>query len=348
MVYNVSTTNFDINRENILDLWRHNLNHTDEKRFEWLYEKNSLGNPRIFLIKDDRDNLVGMNGLLSRSFYVNGKIIEASQAIDLLVDRKHRTVGPAIQLHRELLGYVNANAIPFVYGFSLKSAALVLRRLGYGMLGSQERWVKPLKSKQLLERYFKFKPILVTISFIVDWGMKLFWHEAKLRKGKNTIISIDCEFDERFDGLWQRGFGQFFAVGERNSNYLHWRFSENPSKKFQVFSLSGRDGEMLGYVIYSTSTNGVVNIADLFYSDYKSLTELLREFVIQQKKVERSSINFSFLGPKKLKNILRKQGFIKRQEDSNILLYINANKNTIISDNLEAENWYITEADRDI
>jgi hypothetical protein len=351
-VYRVFKCDFETNKELILSLWEKNFGFAGEKRFEWLYGKNSLGNSSIFLLRDVNENLVGINGLIGRTFIINGSPFKACQAIDLLIDRKHRTLGPALQLHRELIHWINKNSFALVYGFPLKPAELVLRRMDYQLLGSRERWVKPLRSISILKKYISIRFVARILSPIVDLLIMLKGREIfKLKDKKLKTFITACtknEFDDRFDRLWRRGVHQFYAIGERNSSYLKWRFESNSQRDFFVFALADLENELQGYVIYSIDKNRTVNIADLYFVNYNTLNYLLHKFAKIQRKKGNEAICFTFMGPAEVKKVLKTQGFIQRSEDSNVLIYFNTKQHSFSKNGFTKDDWYFTDADTDV
>jgi GNAT superfamily N-acetyltransferase len=87
------------------------------------------------------------------------------------------------------------------------------------------------------------------------------------------------EFDHTADQFWDSASPQFYAVVQRNSKYLNWKYVQQPHMDYQLFTASRR-GKMCGYVILRRarvpeSNSGIV--ADLLvpFEDRAAIHSLL-------------------------------------------------------------------------
>ena len=102
MTYTIRIADIHKDKQALLSLWKNNLESSFEERYEWIYQKNPTGPPRCFLLcNEGNDAIVGAITLFPRNFSIQGRLVSAFVCGDLVVERGHRTLGPAIKLIKE-------------------------------------------------------------------------------------------------------------------------------------------------------------------------------------------------------------------------------------------------------
>jgi GNAT superfamily N-acetyltransferase len=93
-----------------------------------------------------------------------------------------------------------------------------------------------------------------------------------------AVTRID-EFDQATDQFWNSVSPQFYAIVQRNSEYLNWKYVQQPHMDYQLFTAS-RCGKLCGYIILRKtrppeSNSGI--IADLLvpFEDKETVHSLL-------------------------------------------------------------------------
>ncbi len=343
----IRKANLHADNSEIIDFWHKNHGAIQTDRYTWMYLENTIGQPSCLLLYTSTGKLVGTNGIFIRYFKIEQETISAAQAIDLVIDREYRTAGPAIKLQRNLLEYVEStNTIKIIYGFPLKAAHLVLQRVGYKILSDFERVTKILHSKNELSPYISNSKILNLISAATDFSLKLISGELFYISSSNLIINTDDLIDHRFDNLWQMASINFCIIGERNSEFLSWRYKNSSNKTYHVFTISNKSGSLLAYIIYFYDQK-VVKISDMLFVDNRALKLVLYEFFKQMRSENMNQITFLFIGSQKLSKQLKKSGFFKRPEESKIFYYL-FNNNALCNYIQNSNSWYLTGADIDL
>ncbi len=345
MKYKINIADLERDQDSILALWLRNFSTIDKIRYQWLYLRNQAGQPVCFLLKSPEQEVIGLNGLIHRKIKIQNNKSVAGHAIDLLVDKKYRTVGPALQLQRSLIQQIRKQNIPLIFGFPLPAAQLILRRVGYQDLGIRERWVKPLYSYHILKKEIFSQYLTKIITNMIDVGIRIKSKEIFYRRPKGIQINENLVFDKRFDILWNEASNQFNVIGERTSEYLQWRFKQAPNK-YKLFSLENKNCKLIAYIIYRKNGR-LVSIEDMFFLNIKSLKMLLIEFTRAMRSAGIYSLTFFYLGSQKISKTLNALGFFKRPEESKVLIYIN---DGVISGKEGVEDykqWFITNADKD-
>ncbi len=344
MAYTISRTETDDARGAVLELWQRNLPDTTPDRYAWLYER---GPADCWLLSPQPGDVVGSAGIMGRSLSLAGRSVQAGQAIDLNVDREHRTAGPALALQRAVTGAVQAGRFDLLYGFPNAESEAVLARAGYRPLGRLERWVKPLCSEDGIEGWLKSPRLRKATSAVFDLALVARSPETYYQRRGGVRVEISDRFDARFDRLWQRAAGQFGVVGERTSRYLNWRFAQSPLARHRAFCLCAKDRELQAYLVYSRD-EAKVFVGDFFFTDLEALDTLLAEFARFARREKARSIATLLLGGERVCRKLARFGFVRRPSTWRTLVYFDPAceklDGALLSD---PQAWFLTRADVD-
>src|SRR5271166_2374419 len=69
----------------------------DEARFRWLYRENPFGPAQAWIAFEKDDEAVGMAAVFPRRMYCDGVVVSGCVLGDLCIDKKYRSLGPALQ-----------------------------------------------------------------------------------------------------------------------------------------------------------------------------------------------------------------------------------------------------------
>src|SRR5512138_2972324 len=98
MAYAIVRADPNGDRDAIFSVWSRNRPQFSTQRYEWIYGGSAAHRVAVWLLRGHDDPAVGASALLSRRMRGPAGTIEVGQAIDLVVDPAHRSVGPAILL----------------------------------------------------------------------------------------------------------------------------------------------------------------------------------------------------------------------------------------------------------
>ena len=292
--YIISKDDLLKDRVDTIDLWMRNASVDFTETYEWKY-RNSQDRCSLHLMKTLNGDIVGCAGILYRNLKIRDDTIRAGQAIDLLVDKKHRLLGPAMMLQKSILSNLSQKDLSLIYGFPNRFSEPLLLRSGYVVLGSLERWTKPLFSEAVIKSFFKTGLIAKPASYVLDFILRITSGEFTYRLPFGLIKETRMDFDKRFDKLWTAASSKFGIIAERSSDYLNWRFRDCPRKTHKVFCLLNRHDDLYGYVVYYVKENSAV-IVDMLALDPVALKAILMEFVKQMRIEHITSISFFIVG----------------------------------------------------
>lgn len=348
MPYTVFKADLKHNKEDIISLWKRNFPYISEERYPWIYENNPAGPASCWLLKETRQNkIVGMTAMFPRRIFCEGKPIHAAIAGDFVIDKEHRTLGPALLLQKAALLNGSGKLFSVLYGFPNKNSELVLLRAGYKILGEVHSLTKPLKSYYYLKKHASIPLVTKAFSFLLDFVLKI---SSKERYFKNKEYELEelISFDQRFDRFWEEVWAQFPMIGERTCSYLNWRYTQSPYKNYQILALiQKRNSAVSGYIVYYIVDN-IAHICDLLSLDMNEvLDSLLSGFLFYQGIRGVDAISFSFIGYNTLMEKLREYGFSIRESNNSAIIYPMSDSG-VTKDLFDRRHWYLTSGDNDI
>lgn len=343
MSYRLEIADRPRHKGEILGLWERNLTGVTAERYVWLYE---TGPTHCWAIRDADGKLVGANGLAERRFRVGERTVQAGQAIDLNIDRAHRSIGPALQLQRATVALAQERKWDLLYGLPNPQARPVLQRIGYRSIGALQRFVKPLRVGPKLRSRLKVGQLLQTpAAAILNTALRVTTPEAYSRLPSGLGTEIVERFDARFDDLWHRTAGRFGVIGERTSDYLNWRFADCPLAAYETFCLLDGD-TLLGYVAFCIAEE-TVHIGDLLFEQPAHLKLLLSEFLRTVRRRDAHTVVMKWFGADLVAQQFRQLGFWDRPQEWQMMIHQPPGHDTADADLLRANNWYLTRCDLD-
>ncbi len=343
MSYTVCQSDFQADRDQILDLWRENLPTSSVDRYSWLYGE---GASPGWLVKSGEETTVGSIGLMERKIKVFDEILRAGHPIDLNIDEHHRTVGPALGLQRALTATVEDGQRSLLYGFPNDKSELIQRRAGFRRLGTLGRWAKPLVVGKSLAAKVRNPLALRAAGVIASPAMRLVSPETFYRRRSGIQVDVGERFDERFDAFWETAADRFPIVGERTSKYLAWRFGKCPDASYRVLCVSNADDELLAYLVYQERENKF-HVGDFLFAEPRHLDILLAEFLRLARKEKVEAVIAVYLGSQLVCRRLKHFGFWQRPCDWKAMLYVEKESTVPTGPLFETENWHLTYADID-
>ena len=343
--YQVGLARTGVDDDEVVALWSRNAFSRPAERWRWLYGGDPENPGTLWTLRLPPGRLVGTAGLATRRMAIRSGTVLAGQAIDLVVDGPHRTLGPALQLERSLLANVAERGIGPIYAFPNERSEAVLRRIGYSRLGPLERWTRVLRSRSRVSTYVRPALLATVAGAVIDTALRVTSREILYSTPEGLSIECPAAVDSRFDDLWEAAARRFPVLGERSAAFLAWRFLRSPFATYEVLGVvRAKDRSLVGYAVLATAGT-VIRIADLLYRDAAALDTLLGEVIRLARGRGASTLTFTFVGPGALAAALRRHGFARRPETSSVFVHGGAGPGGALP---AAGEWYLTEADRDV
>lgn len=330
-------------------MWKRNQSDFTPERYSWLYEKNPSGAPVIYLLQYEKDfSFVGAITLFPRKIFYNGKKVNAYICGDLVVDKQHRSLGPALSLIKSAIRRCDEDAPCILLGIPNTKSENVMLRAGFEILADYCVMTKLIKSNCYLSKLIHSQFFSGILSFLVDQLLALRYGKL-LRLGKSQYTTeVLSRFDKRFDYVFDTAITSNSFIGERSAQYLTWRFHNSPYNQSEIFGLSVKDTTQISsYLVYHVAHQRAY-ISDLaFDTTDNSLTNLLANFSVEMKSRGCSAISVTFSGNPSLIDIFHNNGYFLRTTNNRVIIYSSLNDENLFN-TIKAGQWHLTPADNDI
>jgi hypothetical protein len=259
----VREADLDSDRALLISLMSRNLpRRTDGPIFDWLYRGNPQGPARVWIVhRVSLDVVIGAAAAFPRRMCVNGSQATGWVLGDFFIDRKHRSLGPALQLQSACLEVTKSSSGLFCYDFPSAGMLAVYKRLGVEVTGRMLRLAKLLRVDRKL-REFVHIPIVQPIFSAVTNALFTIATRKPLTDPSLEFCVHEGQYDGEFSILAEKQCGGFGVCIQRSAEYLNWRYRNNPLATHECVT-AHRHGKLVGYVIYAQVGEDAV-VVDLF------------------------------------------------------------------------------------
>lgn len=349
MSYSIIKADINLNKNDIFNIWERNYPGVLGKKYGWIYENNPAGKAHVWLLKHDGTaEYVGVTALFPRKFLVNGKMLLAGIAGDLVVDKEHRSLGPAIMLQKAVTSAILDGTFNFIYGFPNKASEPVFKRVGYQILGERVRLVKIFKTAPQISRLPFGKYWGFFLSPVLDIILKLSSAETWFFRNKKYTCKEMGDIDERFDRLWDKRDFELNIAGERKTSYLKWKFFSKPHSKNRLFVIFDSEKYIKGYIIYHW-LGKTIEIKDLWFkSDREAFSALISCFLKHAQALNAESVIIALLKNDRFIKMMRRFWFIKRDDEQKIFVLFSKDTLTFYPSIEKKDNWFLLQSDDDM
>jgi hypothetical protein len=345
--YTVVKGDVENDKEAILSVVHRNLSVAySDQRYDWNYKQCPYGKASCWLLKhESSDSFVGSASLFPRRMIAKGKKVPAGIIGDFSIDKKHRGLGPAIELLKGVVSDTGAPDRCLLYETPNEKSSPVFSRVGYKEIGRVRVYLKPLNmgslSKDFLPRYLRSDGVLK----IVDSCGDVLSRERRVKDRPGHTFEMPNRFDERFDVLWGKVSGQFGIIGERSSDFLNWRYGRSYAY-YRTFCVLDEGNELGAYLVYRVKDN-ICYVADMLAMPSGNLLGLLMaKFITHQRKAGIGAIAVRYMGNRSIRKMLRSFNFMVVNDSTKAVLYADGLPDQ--SYLLDDSNWHFLAGDMDI
>ena len=349
MAYSASQASAAEARSTIETLWEQVYGGFSSIRYEWLYLNNPAGTATVCLLRDeDSGAVVGSTALLPRTLCSHGNVLRGGIAADLMVDHRHRSLGPAIVLQKGILGRLAESGIDLVYAFPNPKSIPMTRRIGYRQVAQRMALVLPLRSEAFLRDRISHTGIRKAAATLIDIALYLRPRLYKPVPQSGQEHFIATSFDPQFDELWSRIKSGYALIGEKIVRFLNWRYRDSPLGNYAVFGLCSPGRQVInGYVVHSRQDKRM-NIADFAWDPTRtSLEELLIRFAQWSRTNGAEAISIALTASPDLIRRFCRAGFHLREAIDPLTVFTTDSQPISIEADPGQGCWYLVPGDND-
>jgi GNAT superfamily N-acetyltransferase len=232
---------------------------TGKEYYEWKIYRNPFTAGFIFLEMRD-GKVVGSSTLMPRKIAILNEEYLAAETGDSFTLPEYRRQGINSKALQLCIDYAILHGMDIIYGppnqanyeLHMKLGYLPCANISYTLLTKSlspaiyaiKSIVKIIICRNILKNYQYIKYIL---------KRKLRW--SKLSQphanyyNNDFLVTIIDKINDKINGFWGKPRYSFYII--RDSNYLHWRYFNNPDK--YIFLAAIKNEEYLGYIVLKMS-----------------------------------------------------------------------------------------------
>lgn len=291
-------------KDQILKLWEEYLPGTPPGRLEWMHLGNPAGSTIWFCAFDNKTNeMAAVISVMPKEFILNGKPIRAGILGDFMVGNKYRVFGPNLILPKTVLSNLANLGFKFIYTIPNTESVKLIKRVGFKNAGTLYNMIMPLDTRYYLKKYLNAITAII-LAPLLRLGLKIISKETYI--SATGIFEEAVEIDESFNSLWNNiGQNESNMFGKSGSNYLKWKYFQNPLYKFRILTYrENRKEDLSGFIAFTIDQRRLL-IFDLMTVDKKSAYKLLKKIIGIGRNEKCLSVNAEILESNALFPILR-------------------------------------------
>jgi GNAT superfamily N-acetyltransferase len=220
----------------------------------WQMKRNPYGGPFVAMARRTGDGaIVGINGAMSMKLNLAGRPVLICQSVDTAVHPEHRGQGVFENTARECFEWARSQGAEAVIGFpNPTSYPGLVRSLGW------DRVLFPTQYKMRLSVRAELAEALGSRAFagLADALWSLFaravvgLRHALLRRvaGPGVRYVESAAVPAGYEALWNAWRAQEMLSVWKDTEYLRWRYDDNPDHRFTYHHLE-RGGEMVALAV---------------------------------------------------------------------------------------------------
>lgn len=248
--------------------------------------------------------------------------------------------------------YENEN-IQFAYTFPNEFSFPGFMKLeGWQLLGELNLYLKPLKYYSTIAGLLKSFKKGLTISEKSEASNEfLHWNNILSSGQEESGFFVVEEFNNEFDYFWNSVKSNFDVCIKRDSQYLNWRYIENPYKERYLILGFKVDKEVRGYIVlkkeilFNCKTGLIV---DILSTDEKIANLLIKEALKILRSENLDISGFVGLPRKVIHFALRKNGYFIVPHQLIPKHFRIIYKPLQFTNCFSLNNWYLTWGDTDL
>ena len=184
------------------------------------------------------------------------------------------------------------------------------------------------------------------ISYPPNLLLALCWGNFLGNRDFQVKLQSEKKFENEYDDLFESISANYPIIGIRDSQFLNWRFLENPlHKNLLIFRLE-KANQLFGYALVDLFKDSA-RMVDYMVLKEELVVSLLVGVIKWLREKGICTFALRSLDSNPIKDKLKSFGYIfKDSKDSSISVYLPQNSPYNII--LESTNWYMTQADRDV
>lgn len=213
--------------------------------YAWKYGKNYSGSPVVWIAEED-GQIIGLFGVIPRLFWMRGREWYCGEMVDAFLHPDWQGSGVFWNLVKNVFSQCKNDGMEFLFGSPNKIALLIwIKIYKFSLIFEYRSLIRPLNFDSIL---FKKIPNKMISGLLGKPISLIYWliYSRCFNKGFASFEKID-RADQRLDSLWENMKENYPFTVIKRSDYLNWRFVENPDP-YDIYLIKVH-GVLVGYVV---------------------------------------------------------------------------------------------------
>lgn len=244
----------------------------DGKYFHWKYKALEIPEcqfPRAWVAMGG-EKVIAFNGYIPRPIQLGGELRWIAQSFDTATDPDCRGQGLFWKLNSTAYEVMKNNGVSWIYGWaSSQGADAIIRKAGWTDWGIQKYLMRIVNPS----RFLKEKIAAPFVRTLTAAAFSLHGRTLRPRMPQGFTIKEEIKFPDTVSALWKTCEGTFRIATVRDCKYLNWRISR-PGSHYRLLCIY-QDVSLRGYIVLSTSEEGILEIEDCASSSKEAMEGLL-------------------------------------------------------------------------
>jgi hypothetical protein len=299
-------------------------------------------------------SLAGGLGAVPKKFKVGDRVVFGTHELDMMVRKEFRDRGTFFELFRFRLSRARELGIAMSFGMNDRLLrAFAERFLGYRDVDMVPRFVRIVDPAGFARGRLggRLSGLVAAVPLTLyyrtlDW-VSFLWSRISCRG--YSVEPVE-RFSHEFDDLWRRVASCLDVAVVRDSEYLNWRYADNPVRDFSVLAARDRSGTICGFIVYTElegpDRQGI--ILELVTAPGRGRASRLllgRALSDLKRKGMTTAVSWSFPEQRNT-GAFRSAGFVMQEQ--NLFLQIRGLTGDVDPDILaDRRNWFISIGDND-
>jgi GNAT superfamily N-acetyltransferase len=220
----------------------------DPSFWRWQFLDGPDGRAFIY-IAEEGGEVVGHFADIPRSFSLRGEAVCGSLSLDLMVHPDHRRKGIFGRMARYGIERVKAGGGLFMTAYPIRKETIQgLRKVGWKEVVRLPVLVYPIRSTAIVDRYLRIRALSFLIGGVAGAFHSLVLGQRAIESGEASQVEEVRQFDDHFDGFWEKARSLTPIMGVRDRHFLEWRYLKHPTRSYSFFRVMKED-EMRGYIV---------------------------------------------------------------------------------------------------
>ena len=293
----------------------------------------------------DQGRIIGQRPMMPFMLQIGNRTLMARWAPDFITLHEYRGQGIGYRLMQAVLGESEV----FVALNSSPSALRIYEKLDCAFVGHIPRFVRVCDARGLFTvRFGRDNWLTRILSSWANMLLRITVNRYKPSRRENLCIEEIGDFGPDFDSLWERVSGAYQVIARRDSDFLNWRYVQQPGDGPHIFA-ARRAGVLVGYIVVrllGAPSRGVICDVLADPEDQPALDALIGAAVVYCEGRGAAAIDCPALHPD-LERSLRRFGF--RPRGPGVSFVVHAGQSGIDVGLLcQRRHWFVTRADSDL